>query len=56
MEGAFIGGFTVVEEPAAKNLGRLWLAYTEIQGDFTCYNSYPLTLGTLHSDTHFNIK
>ena len=32
-----------------KNLGRLWLAYTELQGDFTCYNSYLLTLGTLHS-------
>ncbi len=22
-----------------KNLGRLWLAYTELQGDFWCYNS-----------------
>ncbi len=32
-----------------KNLGRLWLAYTELQGDFTCYNSYLLTLGTLRS-------
>ncbi len=32
-----------------KNLGRLWLAYTELQGDFTCYNSHLLTLGTLHS-------
>ncbi len=32
-----------------KNLGRLWLAYTELQGDFTCYKSYLLTLGTLHS-------
>ena len=32
-----------------KNIGRLWLAYTELQGDFTCYNSYLLTLGTLHS-------
>ncbi len=32
-----------------KNLGRLWLAYTELQGDFTCYSSYLLTLGTLHS-------
>ncbi len=29
-----------------KNLGRLWLAYSEVQGDFTCYNSYLLTLGT----------
>ena len=29
-----------------KNLGRLWLAYTELQGDFTCYNSCLLTLGT----------
>ena len=27
-----------------KNLGRLWLASTELQGDFTCYNSYLLTL------------
>ncbi len=27
-----------------KNLGRLWLAYTEVQGVFTCYNSYLLTL------------
>ena len=25
-----------------KNLGRLWLAYTELQGDFTRYNSYLL--------------
>ncbi len=33
----------------AKNIGRLWLAYTELQGDFTCYNSYLLTLATLHS-------
>ncbi len=32
-----------------KNLGRLWLAYTELQGNFTCFNSYLLTLGTLHS-------
>ncbi len=32
-----------------KNIGRLWLAYTELQGDFTCFNSYLLTLGTLHS-------
>ncbi len=32
-----------------KNLGRLWLAYTELQGDFTCYKSHLLTLGTLHS-------
>ena len=31
-----------------KNLGRLWLAYTEIQGDFTWYNLYLLTPGTLH--------
>ncbi len=29
-----------------KNLGRLWLAYTEPWGNFTCYNSYLLTLGT----------
>ncbi len=29
-----------------KNLGRLWLAYTELQGDFKRYNSYLLTLGT----------
>ncbi len=28
----------------AKNLGRLWLAYTELQVEFTCYNSYLLTL------------
>ncbi len=35
--------------PPCKNLGRLWFAYTELQGDFTCYNSYLLTLGTLHS-------
>ncbi len=28
-----------------KNLGRLWLAYTELQGDFTCYKSYLLTPG-----------
>ncbi len=33
----------------SKNLGRLWLAYTELQVGFTCYNSYLLTLGTLHS-------
>ncbi len=32
----------------AKNLGRLWLAYTEFQADFTCYNSYLLTLCALH--------
>ena len=25
-----------------KNLGRLWLAYKELQADFTCYNSYAL--------------
>ncbi len=38
------------DEPGSiKNLGRLWLAYTELQGDFTCYHSYLLTLGTLHS-------
>ena len=35
--------------PLGKNLGRLWLAYTELQGDFTWKNSYLLTLGTLHS-------
>ena len=37
-----------------KNLGRIWLAYTcytELQGDFTCYNSYLLTLSTLESQT-----
>ncbi len=33
----------------SKTLGRLRLAFTEIQGDFTCYNSHLLTLGTLHS-------
>ena len=33
--------------PSTKNLGRLWLAYTEVQVDFTCYNSYLLTLATL---------
>ncbi len=27
-----------------KKLGRLWLGYTELQGDFCCYNSYLLTL------------
>ncbi len=32
----------------SKNLGRLCLAYTKLQGDFTCFNSYLLTLGTLH--------
>ena len=32
-----------------KNLGRLWLAYTELQRDFRCYNSHLLPLGTLHS-------
>ena len=26
-----------------KNLLRLWLAYTELQDDITCYNSYLLT-------------
>ena len=30
-----------------KNLGRLWLAYTELKGDFTCGNLYLLTLGSL---------
>ena len=30
-----------------KNLGQLWLAYAELQGDFPCYNSHMLTLGTL---------
>ena len=34
-------------EKIPKNLGRLWLAYTERQGDFTCYHSYLLTLGNL---------
>ncbi len=37
------------KEKKSKNLGRLWLAYTELLGDFTCCNSYLLTLGTLHS-------
>ena len=32
-----------------KNLGRLWFAYRELQGAFSCHNSYLLTLGTLHS-------
>ncbi len=27
-----------------KNLGRLWLAYTELQGDFTCCHLHPLTI------------
>ncbi len=31
-----------------KNVGQLWLAYTELQGDFTGYTStYLLTLDTL---------
>ncbi len=30
-----------------KNLGQLWPAYIKLQGDFICYNSYLLTLGTL---------
>ncbi len=33
-----------------KKLGRLWLAYTEVQVDFSCYNLYPLTLDTLRKD------
>ncbi len=33
----------------SKNLGRLWLAYTELQGDFTCCNSYLLTQITVSS-------
>ena len=38
-----------MESYLTKNLGRLWVANTEIQDDFTCYNSYLLTLCTLHS-------
>ena len=40
----------------AKNLGRLWLAYTELQGDFTCFNSYLLTLGTLYSQNFIPVS
>ncbi len=32
-----------------KNLGRLWLAYTELQVDFTGYNWNMLTMDSLHS-------
>ena len=32
-----------------KNLGRLWLAYTELQVDFTSCNWILLTMGILHS-------
>ena len=39
-----------------KNLGRLWLAYAELQIEFTCYNSYQLTLGTLHGQNHTHTK
>ncbi len=35
----------------SKNLGRFWLAYAELQVEFTCYNSNLLTLVTLHSQT-----
>ncbi len=41
--------YMVIYPQSNKNLGRLWLAYTELEGDFTCYNSYLLTLGTFHS-------
>ncbi len=49
----------MVGEDIINNLGRLWLViyrtYTELQGDFTCFNSYLLTLGTL-IDIHTSIK
>ncbi len=32
----------------SKNLGRLWLAYTELQGDFTCYNVLRSAVGMTH--------
>ncbi len=37
---------TVLQKKFASemNLGRLWLAYTELQSDCTCYNSYLLIL------------
>ncbi len=33
----------ISDNDTEKNLGRLWLAYTELQGDCTCYKSYLLT-------------
>ncbi len=36
-----------------KNLGQLWLAYTELQGDFTCYNSYLLMWACSDTSSHW---
>ncbi len=47
LQGTFVWNALQVLD-IRKNLGRLWLAYTELQGDFTCFYSYLLTLGTLH--------
>ncbi len=33
----------------SKNLSQLWLAYSELWAIFTCYNSWLLSLATLHN-------
>ena len=51
---AVIKQSNVAQVMLCKNLGRLQLAYADLQGDFTCCNSHLLTLGTLQSQNSAN--
>ncbi len=46
-QGVYTESLGIKRSYFQKNLGRLWLAYTEFRANSTCYSSFLLTLGTL---------